>query len=619
MNGLAQTSLIAHLGWTLLHFLWQGTLVGMLYLCLSRMLRHAAPQTRYSLALAALFTLMLLPLITFFYLACWNTASPQLPPSLRIAFITTTGSALHATLTQMLADRLTPFIPWVVIIWLGGVVLMGARALWGWRLATGLRRPLLFASTHPWQPLLDALAEKMQVKTTVHLIASARAHAPMVLGWLKPVILIPPSAVCGLSWRQAEMILAHELAHIRRHDYLFNLLQLVVETLLFYHPVVHWISRDARYQREFCCDDAVMETCSNRVVYLKALAELEDGRLHAAFNMAANGGSLLHRAYRLAHHSEPRQRLSGWTLVLLGLSAFIAVAGLMHSHATGHSFQSAQAVIMTPIQTRSPATGKPQPLAERPALGLRIKLAPTRFARTPAMARPRFESPQAVPVILSPIPPAPTPPSRPVTQSASGNPLASELQIIAAQPLPQPAYPYQVWRYDLGGTVQASFRISQTGRVRDINTEMVNGPMVLAGAVRAAISAWKFEPVQFKKKVISPLLSLRFTFVADSGHKPEGRCVELTGSHVCHWYQVSIQSFFIQDASPAVADATTLSASGYHSDGNVALRLANTAGQRSVFCQPGSNGCPVAYSEEHRQRIEDDFDQLGAAGLLPQY
>jgi len=619
VNDLAQTTLIVHLGWTLIHFLWQGTLVGMLYVCLSRMLRHAAPQTRYSLALAALFTLMLLPLITFFYLACRNTESLQLPPSVRIEFMAATGSALHATLSQTLTDRLTPFTPWVVIIWLGGVVLMGGRALWGWRLAASLRRPLLFPSAHPWQPLLDALAVKMQVKATVHLIASARAHAPMVVGWLKPVILIPASAVCGLSWRQAEMILAHELAHIRRHDYLFNLLQLVVETLLFYHPVVHWISRDARYQREFCCDDAVMKTCGDRVGYLKALAELEDGRLHAAFNMAANGGSLLHRAYRLAHHSEPRQRLSGWALMLFGLSAFIAVAGLMHSHATGHTFQSAQAMAITPIQTWSPATDKPRPRAERPASGLRIKLAATHFARTPAMARPRFESPRAVPVILSPIPPAPTPLLSPVTQYASGNPPASKLEIIAAQPLPQPAYPYQVWRYGLGGTVQASFRINETGQVENINTEIVNGPMALAGAVRAAISAWKFEPVQFKKIIISPQLSVRFTFIPDSGHKPDGRCIELTGSHVCHWYQVSIQSFLTRDANPAVVDATTLSGSGYHSDGNVALRLANTAEQRSIFCQPDSNGCPRAYPEEHRQQIENDFEQLGAAGLIPQY
>lgn len=617
MNGLAQTSLIVHLGWTLIHFLWQGTLVGMLYLCLSRILRHAAPQTRYSLALAALFTLMLLPLITFFYLACWNTASPPLPPSVRIEFMATTGSALHASFSQTLTGRLTPFTPWVVIIWLGGVVLMGGRALWGWRLAASLQRPLFSPSAHPWQPLLDALAEKMQVKAAVHLIASARAQAPMVVGWLKPVILIPPSAVCGLSWRQAEMILAHELAHIRRHDYLFNLLQMVVETLLFYHPVVYWISHDARYQREFCCDDAVMETCGDRVGYLKALAELEDGRLRAAFNMAVSGGSLLHRAYRLTHHAEPRQRLSGWTLMLLGLSAFIAVAGLMHNHATDRSFQSAHAMAMAPTHIQSPKTSKPRPLAERSTSGLRIKLAATRFARTPAMVQPRFESPRAVAVILSPIPPAPTPPSRPVTHSVSRNPPASKLEIIAAQPLPQPAYPYQVWRYGLGGTVQAAFRISQTGQVKNINTEMVNGPMALAGAVRAAISAWKFEPVQFKKKIISPQLSVRFTFIPDSGHKPEGRCVELTGSHVCHWYQVSIQSFLVRDASPAITGATTISASGYHSDGNVALRLADTTGQRPVFCQPGSNGCPPAYSEEHRQQIENDFEQLGAAGLTP--
>ncbi|HVC37911.1 MAG TPA: M56 family metallopeptidase, partial [Gammaproteobacteria bacterium] len=487
MSDLSQAPLISHLGWTLIHSLWQGILVGVLYACLSRMLGRTAPQVRYSLALAMLFMFILLPLITF-YLAGWNNESLPLTPPAQIEYMATSSTAAHAPLWQTLADRLSPFTAWVVIIWLSGVLLMGVRALWSWRLAASLRRALPFPAAHPWQPLLHELIGKMHVKATVQLIASARAHAPMVMGWLKPVILIPPSAVCGLSWQQAEMILAHELSHIRRHDYLINLLQVMVETLLFYHPVVHWISRDARNQREFCCDDAVMQTCGDRVGYLKALTELEYGRLHATCNVAANGGLLLNRAYRLAYHSEPKERLAGRTAVLLTLSVLVITAALMRSHSIDHSFRSARSMAMMPIRTQFPEARKPQPLEKHPVSDVPIKLAPTRITPTPAMALPKLESLRIIPVVVAAIPLTPPPPSRLDTRLASTNPPSSKLVIIAAQPLPQPAYPYQAWRDDLGGTVQASFRISETGQVKDINTQMVDGPVVLAGAVRAAIS-----------------------------------------------------------------------------------------------------------------------------------
>ena len=132
------------------------------------------------------------------------------------------------------------------------------------------------------------------------------------IGWLKPVILIPTSALAGLSPLQLEAILAHELAHIRRHDYLVNLLQTLVETLLFYHPAVWWVSKQIRIERENCCDDLAVSLCGDPILYAQALADLEHLR-GAGTNLvlAANGGSLLHRVKRLLWRAVARRPCAG--------------------------------------------------------------------------------------------------------------------------------------------------------------------------------------------------------------------------------------------------------------------------------------------------------------------
>jgi HEAT repeat protein len=152
----------------------------------------------------------------------------------------------------------------------------------------------------------------------------------MVVGWLRPVILLPASALTGLSPQQLEAILAHELAHIRRHDYLINLLQAVVETLLFYHPAVWWVSRRIRQEREHCCDDLAVAVCGDSLTYARALLEME--QLRAAgpqLAMAANGGSLMNRIQRLVG-AQPKHanRFGGLFAGVITLTTLIsAVAG----------------------------------------------------------------------------------------------------------------------------------------------------------------------------------------------------------------------------------------------------------------------------------------------------
>src|SRR4029079_16056399 len=110
-------------------------------------------------------------------------------------------------------------------------------------------------------------------------LVSARARVPFVVGWIKPAVVIPGSALTGLSVQELDAILLHELAHIRRHDYAINLVQTLIETLFFYHPAIWWVSRQIRKEREHCCDDLAAESCSGGVaVYVRALTTLEEMR-----------------------------------------------------------------------------------------------------------------------------------------------------------------------------------------------------------------------------------------------------------------------------------------------------------------------------------------------------
>ena len=202
----------------------------------------------------------------------------------------------------------------LVSVWLAGVAILTLRLFSGWMWVQRMK-------SHDAQPVhegLDAmgrrLMRRLHIVRAVRFLESRRVDVPTVIGWLRPVVLLPVSTLAGLTPRQVEAILAHELAHIRRHDYLVNLLQTVVETLLFYHPAVWWLSHRIRVERENCCDDLAVSLCGDPVAYAAALAELEGLR-------ASSGSSRLPRAAGRccsassacsAHRRTPGARRDGW-------------------------------------------------------------------------------------------------------------------------------------------------------------------------------------------------------------------------------------------------------------------------------------------------------------------
>ena len=178
---------------------------------------------------------------------------------------------------------------------------------------------------------------------------------PTVVGWLRPAILLPIAALAALSPSQVEAILAHELAHIRRHDYAVNVLQTLAETLLFYHPAVWWLSKRIRVEREHCCDDVAIAICGDPVGYAQALAELERWRSASpAMAMAATGGSLLDRVRRILRvptADEPRS--PGWAATLALTMIFTAGAGSVQ-HLPSLSGQTRRAVGVAPAIAAGP-------------------------------------------------------------------------------------------------------------------------------------------------------------------------------------------------------------------------------------------------------------------------
>ena len=203
-----------------------------------------------------------------------------------------------------------------------------------------------------------------------------------MVGWLRPVVLMPASALIGLGADQIEALLAHELAHIRRNDYLVNLFQTAAETLFFFHPAIWWLNGRIREERENCCDDLAVEVCGNRRAYARALTDLEQLRGTAPrFAMAAGGGSLLRRVERLLNITQrPVSTPIGWPA-----SAGIAATLLFAVLAANAVAQSPAAPPVPPAPPAPAAPAAPPTTVAPPAAP--APPAPTAAARTDALRR----------------------------------------------------------------------------------------------------------------------------------------------------------------------------------------------------------------------------------------
>src|SRR5438128_1389090 len=300
------------LGWALLHSVWQCTLAAAALASLLAIVPVRAARTRYAMAVITLIVMLAVPIGTAVRLrAARSSLGAVVAPAARVVAPPPPGTTEPATpsaerpgpslATRVRAD-LEPALPWIVVAWLGGVVILSIRLVSGWlvtrRLSTVGTRPV----PHACRVALARLVARLRVTRPVRVLESAVIQVPAVIGWLRPVVLLPASALTGLTPLQLDALLAHELAHVRRYDYLVNLIQSVIETLLFYHPAVWWASQQVREEREHCCDDLAVVVCGDAHLYATALLGMERLRVATpgfALAAAGRGGSLMGRIRRL--------------------------------------------------------------------------------------------------------------------------------------------------------------------------------------------------------------------------------------------------------------------------------------------------------------------------------
>ena len=330
INAFRTQMWVEPLGWTLLHSIWQTAVMTVAtWLALRRYGVHLRPQARYALCCAALGLSVAVPVLTFASFIISSDRGPMVNPVWAIAPV---AGLITTTSPSSLAQGAMVVLPWVVLGWMIGVL---ARALWITSAWLAVRR-LVRSATRPadgsWVQILEKLQRRLCVDRHVGLRLSGLVDVPCVIGWLRPIILLPPAACLGLNPQQLEAVLAHELAHIKRHDFLVNSLQRIAEALLFYHPGAWWISRQIRIEREHCCDDAAVSVCPDVVAYARALTTLEMSRDASQALLAVTGGDLVGRIRRLLGGRE--NPVSGFppvpavTLVLIavGVYAFAAPA-----------------------------------------------------------------------------------------------------------------------------------------------------------------------------------------------------------------------------------------------------------------------------------------------------
>jgi beta-lactamase regulating signal transducer with metallopeptidase domain len=294
------------LGWTLLHFLWQGTAVAAMAAVLMALCRRAS--TRYTLAVGALTLMLAAPVATFFFLSSSSAFSGAPVPAKSSSAAETQPTEANNSADNTVArtstgvSRLSPSLdnlPWLVEAWLLGVAFFSLRSAGGFLLLERERRQQSITTSARVLAMCQTLQRRLGLERAIRYCECTWLQAPAVIGWFRPIVLLPVTALTGLSEEQLQLVIVHELAHIQRLDPFVNVFQIALETLLFYHPAVWWLNQRIRAEREHCCDDVAVSLCGNPVEYARALTLMEEWRTAPALAMAANRGPLSERIFRV--------------------------------------------------------------------------------------------------------------------------------------------------------------------------------------------------------------------------------------------------------------------------------------------------------------------------------
>jgi len=400
------TDLMSSLAWSLLHFLWQGAAIAALAAAALSVFREST--TRYLVGVAALAFMVLAFGVTFALLygapAGAEMAVDALVLRSTVAPASVSEGAALATLELPAAFEFD-FV-WIARGWLGGVSLLALRIAFGLLLLEHLRRRNLLNLPPEIVERCRALQQRLGISRVVRYCECRLVSVPSVIGFFRPVVLLPVRALTGLSPEQLEAVIAHELGHVKRFDVAVNFFQVVVETLFFFHPAVWWLNKRIRAAREDCCDDIAIAVSGRKVSYARALAAMEGWRDVPELAMGVTGGDMAGRVARVLGTGVQKAGARSASVVTAGLvlaaavtagAASVGIAGptLMAPTVTSSLAQvGARAAEPLPVEPAPPAAPPPEPA--RPVLAQ-----PERAQAEPAqalLAQPRLAQAETRPV-----------------------------------------------------------------------------------------------------------------------------------------------------------------------------------------------------------------------------
>jgi beta-lactamase regulating signal transducer with metallopeptidase domain len=340
VQGILSDRIINALGWTILHSLWQGLIIGILLLLLLYLFRQHNAVIRYNLSVFSLILIFGFSILTFSYYLRGadqpNVSSDQYSilisnENKEINSFGISSGVLKTTLTgtiRSISDAISIRFPLIITFWLLGVFIISVRMTGGVFITQKLRNSCLYAIPEDILRRLRKLIHSMNIRKEVKIYESSIIKVPSVVGYFKPMILLPVSAMTHIPVEQLEAIVAHELAHIKRHDYLINLFQSIIDTLFFYHPIVWIIQQRIRKERENCCDDLALSYSKGQIIYIKALTSIHEIPAQAGFPLLAMGSGkyhLLDRVLRILNNRKMKTNLKDKLLAGLILASAIVI------------------------------------------------------------------------------------------------------------------------------------------------------------------------------------------------------------------------------------------------------------------------------------------------------
>lgn len=355
LEGMFPVLLIRRIGWWVIHFTWQTTVIVMVTGLILSLLKKADARIRYTVSCIALLAIVLFPLVTVFLKSPLPFQSAGIGQAVQNSPVDVQEFRTDNTLTaRQYRSRAIPVpfwtkavsccenhLPRITVIWVCGVFVLSFYRLFGFFQLYFIIRAIKEPIDALWEKRIRTWIRRLNIRRRIRILQSERIDTPGVYGWIKPVLLIPVSFLTGMDARSVESIIIHELAHIRRYDYLVNMFQVIVEVLGFFHPAVWWLSARIRREREDCCDDWSVRILGDRLSYVKSLVRLEETRRSPRLVPAATGSDLSRRVFRILDYQCARHPSS----VIYTFLFSLCLAGILLF--TGFSFSGNRTVVQT--------------------------------------------------------------------------------------------------------------------------------------------------------------------------------------------------------------------------------------------------------------------------------